>query len=130
MLVGCTTATHRPARRAAPATADESSDGGTITLRPGQRLLVTLHSTSWKLATPTSTVVRLSGTPKAKPGADCPSIPGTGCGTLTAKYVARRAGTSVLAAHRDSCGEALRCVGTAGDWRVTLAVELSPTSPS
>jgi len=49
-------------------------------------------------------------------------VPGGGCGTVTARYSAISGGTAQVAAHRDSCGEAMRCQGTNGDWRITVVV--------
>jgi len=103
---------------------DEHADGTTITLRPGQQLDVTLHSTYWTLATPVDTaVLRVDVGPTPATDASCRSaIPGSGCGSVTATYTAARAGTTTLTAHRDTCGEALRCVGAQADWRVTVRV--------
>jgi len=105
-----------------PATADEGSDGSTIRLQRRQRLVVTLHSTYWQIGQPGSSVLAVTHEPAVAAGPGCASIPGTGCGTVTAEYVAGRAGTTALAAHRNSCGEALRCTGTAGEWRITVVV--------
>lgn len=105
-----------------PVTADEHSNGTTITLRLRQRLVVTLHNTYWQLTPPNANVLQVARAPNATPDPGCTSIPGTGCGTVTAEYVARGAGTAVVSAHRDSCGEALRCTGTAGDWHATVVI--------
>jgi hypothetical protein len=45
---------------------------------------------------------------------------GSCCGEVTATYGVAHVGTTVLHAHRSTCGEARRCTGRAGDWTVTL----------
>ncbi len=57
--------------------------------------------------------------PTTASGASCPAFPGSGCGTVTATYTAGHTGTTELTAHRDTCGEALRCVGPQADWKIT-----------
>jgi hypothetical protein len=101
----------------------EAANGTTVTLPHGGRLAVTLHNTYWQLATPAdpSVLVVTSG-PTARPDPTCRSIPGTGCGTVTATYAAGTNGTTTLTAHRDTCGEALRCTPAQSDWSVTLHV--------
>jgi predicted secreted protein len=107
----------------APVTVDEQSNGTTVSLQPGQTLTVTLHSTYWQLALPSGVdLIRVETPPTARTSAGCGSIPGTGCGTVTATYLAHGRGESVVSAHRDSCGEALRCVGSQGDWRIVVHV--------
>ena len=102
---------------------DETANGKTVTLARGGRLVVTLHSTYWQLAAPADPkILAVSSEPVARPGPTCPSIPGTGCGTVTARYAAAGTGTTTLTAHRDSCGEALRCTPAQSDWSVTVRV--------
>ena len=101
----------------------EQSTGTTQLLRVGQELRVELHSTYWVLAEPTDTrVLQPETPPTTATGVSCPAFPGSGCGTVIATYVARHDGTAVLAAHRTTCGEALRCTGSDGDWNVTVHV--------
>jgi hypothetical protein len=106
-----------------PVTVDEQSNGTTVALQPGQTLTVTLHSTYWQLAPPSgSDLLRVETPPTARTSVGCSSIPGTGCGTVTATYLAHGRGEAVVSAHRDSCGEALRCIGSQGDWRIVVHV--------
>jgi hypothetical protein len=49
-------------------------------------------------------------------------LPGIGCGVTTAWYKALSAGSATVSASRVSCGEALRCVGKQGAYRVTVVV--------
>jgi hypothetical protein len=107
----------------APVSVDDGSNGATVLVQPGQTLIVTLHSTYWQLSPPPgSTPLRVQAPPTPQTRTGCPSIPGTGCGTVSATYVATGPGTTTVTAHRDSCGEALRCVGEQGNWRITVRV--------
>jgi hypothetical protein len=99
----------------------DKRDGGTVALQPGQRLRVVLHSTYWefkRVAEPT--VLHLVSAPVVAPKAGC--VPGQGCGTVTALYIARAAGIATVKAERTSCGEAMGCTGDAGSWTVTVHV--------
>ena len=110
------------AKRLPPLRAGEHQDGRTLTLRRGQHLVVVLHSTYWEFA-PSSNpgVLRAAGAPKTVPHpSGC--VPGEGCGTVTAVYVARRRGAAVVAASRTSCGEALRCSADAGSYVLHVRV--------
>ena len=103
-------------------TVDEHANGTSVRLATGDHLVVVLHSTYWQLPAPQEGVLVVTGAPVAQPTPGCSRIPGTGCGTATANYVARRAGRTELVAHRDSCGEAKRCVGSEGDWSIEVDV--------
>jgi hypothetical protein len=123
VLLGCAnTSSSRAATRTLPVVqVGDQRDGGTVALHVGQRLRVVLHSTYWELtATAGSRVLRLVGTPVVAPKSGC--VPGQGCGTVTALYVARAAGTTVVRAERTSCGEAMACTGDAGSYTVTVIV--------
>jgi hypothetical protein len=100
---------------------DEHARGTSIDMRLSDRLVVVLHSTSWQLPNAHGVLVVTRG-PRAKATPGCSRIPGIGCGTATATYAARRAGSTTLAAHRDSCGEAWRCTGSEGDWSIAVHV--------
>jgi len=99
---------------------DTSANGKTVHVHLGDTITVTLDSTYWSFL-PTGGLALQPFAPVATAaGSACPKHPGSGCGTVTATYNVGRVGTSVLHAHRDTCGEALRCVGTQGDWSVTV----------
>ena len=100
--------------------ATDGSNGRTIAIRRGQRLSVVLASTYWQLqASSNTTVLGLVGRPKISPQlTGC--VPGEGCGTATATYLASGDGRATVTATRTSCGEALRCTGASG--RFTLHV--------
>lgn len=107
--------------------ATERDNGRTITLHRNDRLAVRLDSTYWTLAASlNSTVLNEVGTPRvtASPLGTRPGhcMAGMGCGTVTATYDAVGPGQVVIAADRTSCGEALRCVGSAGTYRLTVKV--------
>jgi hypothetical protein len=99
----------------------EKQDGGKVALRRGQRLRLVLHSTYWELkGVSEPAVLRLVGQPVVSPRPGC--VPGQGCGTVTATYIARAAGASVVAAERTSCGEAMGCSAEAGKFTLTVSV--------
>jgi hypothetical protein len=98
---------------------DEHANGTTVTVHLGDTVVVVLHSTYWTFDV-ARTVLQPLGEPQPSP-TTC-AVPGGGCGTVTARYNASHVGTATLSAHRDSCGEAVRCTGGTGDWTVTVRV--------
>jgi hypothetical protein len=122
VLLGCGSGAGIAATGALPVVhAAESRDGGKVTLRRGQELRVVLHSTYWQFKAPSPAgVLRLVGKPVVRPKPGC--VPGQGCGTVTATYVARTVGSAAVVAARTSCGEALRCTPAAGSYKLTVAV--------
>jgi hypothetical protein len=101
----------------------DNANGTTVTAHVGDTVSVTLHNTYWTLATPDGHVLVTATAPSSAPGGSgCPHIPGSGCGSVTATYRADTTGTTRLTAHRDSCGEAMRCGPGQGDWAVTVRV--------
>ena len=98
---------------------DDKANGSTLDVQLGDTVIVTLHSTTWTLDVP-STVLQPLGAPQTSPS-PC-AVMGSGCGTVTQSYNAGHVGQVTLHAHRDSCGEALRCTGKQGDWSVTVRV--------
>jgi hypothetical protein len=101
-------------------TLDEKANGTTVHVHLGDIITVTLQSTYWSFL-PTDGLALQPFAPVATAaGTACPHVMGTGCGTVTASYNVGHVGTSVLRAHRDTCGEALRCLGKQGDWSVTV----------
>lgn len=99
----------------------DARDGGTVSLRVGQKLRVVLHSTYWEfkpVATPL--VLRAASAPQVAPKSGC--VPGQGCGTVTELYVARSVGRATVKAARTSCGEAMGCTAAAGEYSVLVVV--------
>ncbi|HZC29872.1 MAG TPA: hypothetical protein VE261_00025, partial [Gaiellaceae bacterium] len=89
----------------------------------GARIRLVLHNTYWQLRAPTDPAVLRERTPPtvapAKPGR---CVPGAGCGTISAAFVAARPGRAQLRASRTTCGEVLRCTGGHGRFRVEVRV--------
>lgn len=100
----------------------ERQNKGTVTLRRGQQLRVVLHSTYWQFQkAPNPSVLRLERAPKVRPRlSGC--VPGEGCGTVTATYLAAARGSSTVSAERNSCGEAMGCTGDTGRYTVRVVV--------
>jgi hypothetical protein len=97
----------------------ERQNRGTVSLRRGQQLQVILHSTYWQFQkTSNPAVLHLERPPKLRPNPSC--VPGGGCGTVTAAYLAVAAGPTLVTAERSSCGEASGCTAATG--RFTLHV--------
>ena len=106
----------------APVLLSESSNGHVVSVSPGAHLTLTLHSTYWSIPPlAASTVVARVGTTKTV-GVLQGCVPGQGCGTVTAHYVATKAGTVRIRATRTTCGEAMRCTGDKGVWWVVVRV--------
>jgi hypothetical protein len=101
--------------------AGDAQNGRSVTLHQGQTLVVTLASTYWSFqGSSNPKVLALVGTPVATPGSCSP--PGSGCGTVSQTFRAVGAGTAQVTASRVSCGEALRCTGSAGHYQLTVQV--------
>jgi hypothetical protein len=122
-VLGCasSSSSHAATRPLPVVQVGDGRDGGTVALHIGQRLRVVLHSTYWEFnAVSAPTVLHLVETPQVAPKGGC--VPGAGCGTVTALYVARTAGTALVKAARTSCGEAMGCTGDAGSYTLTVVV--------
>ena len=101
--------------------AGDRQNNKTITLRRGQRLQLTLHSTYWQVqSNPDHTVLQPLGKSRVRATTGC--VAGGGCGTVTTLYLAAAPGTAVIAADRNSCGEAMGCTGTAGRYTLHIRV--------
>jgi len=119
----------RKAERPAPAApktvvVDETNNGQTVTLGPGDHLKAVLHSTYWQFNPPSDpTVVSADGQPAYQGGGPkCGGPPGSGCGTVTARYTAHHAGPATVSADRTTCGEAMRCAPAQSRWSVKVQV--------
>ena len=99
---------------------DDSANGKTVHVHFGDTITVTLNSTYWSFLPTGGLALQPFAPAQTAAGTACPKHPGSGCGTVTASFNVGHVGTSVLRAHRDTCGEALRCVGDQGDWSVTV----------
>lgn len=123
VAVGCanSNSSHAATRALPVVQVGDKRDGGTVALHVGQKLRVVLHSTYWEFKRVNAPgVLHLVATPVVAPKAGC--VPGQGCGTVTALYVARTPGSASVRAERTSCGEAMGCSADAGTWLLTVVV--------
>ena len=101
----------------------ELDNGQTVAVPLGSTVTLVLHNTYWQVQGSSNPAILdlVSGptTVGAAPGA---CIPGAGCGTVTAVFRAIAPGHPTITAARTTCGEALRCTGTAGAYEVTIAI--------
>jgi hypothetical protein len=101
--------------------ASESDNGKTLELHVGDRLEVKLASTYWNIQDSSDLgVLRLAGPVAVSPQPGC--VPGAGCGLAIASFDAVGTGSADITASRSSCGEAMRCVGSAGTYRLSVVV--------
>ncbi|HEY2832256.1 MAG TPA: hypothetical protein VGJ14_07525 [Sporichthyaceae bacterium] len=103
-------------------TVNEHDNHATITVHKGDRIRVVLHNTYWSIERAHGHALKARGPQKTagQMGAGC--IPGAGCGTVTRTFIADHRGTARLVAGRTTCGEAMRCTGDQGSFRVTIHV--------
>jgi hypothetical protein len=88
-------------------------------------LLVTLGSTYWTIqGSSDSRVLAPAGKVVTSPES-CSAPPGSGCGTVSQEFRAASSGTAQVTASRVSCGEAMRCIGPAGQYQLTVQVTSS-----
>jgi len=101
----------------------DRSDGTTIHVRVGTRIALILASQYWMIhGSSAPAVLRQAGPVRLlpPPRGGCP--PGVGCRPQRVLFAARTPGTAIITAHRNSCGEARRCVGSQGHFRLTVIV--------
>jgi hypothetical protein len=100
----------------------DADNGHTVTAARGDRVVVTLNSTYWKIDGGSDpAVLRQDGDTAYAPAGNC--VPGGGCGTATASFTAVGAGAARVTASRTSCGEAMGCTGGAGTFFVDVNVQ-------
>jgi hypothetical protein len=122
---GSTTSPPAPSEAPTPATltATEADNQRTVTLAVGDHLTVVLASIYWHFTTLAAGVLTSPGpatVTATPPGQGC--VPGAGCGTVTMRYTATATGQTTIAADRTTCGEALRCTGSRGTYRLHVVV--------
>ncbi len=105
--------------------AGDNQNGKSVTMHPGQTLLVTLGSTYWTIQGSSDSLVLAPVDKAVTTPQSCSAPPGSGCGTVSQEFRAVRAGTAQVTASRVSCGEAMRCVGPAGQYQLTVQVTSS-----
>ena len=117
-----------PSNSFATNTYSEESNRKIISIKRGSEFRLTLHSTYWSKPHLSGRSLEQVGNvisnsidpgPSAPPGC---TKPGIGCGDLTWNFKAKRVGMTVITIKRNICGEALRCVGKEGLFRLTVRV--------
>lgn len=96
-----------------------SAKGSTVTLRPNEVLEVVLRSTYWQFRPVTGGVLS-RGTFVTRP--EHSHVMGSGAGTAAATFRALKPGTAHVVAARQSCGEAMRCLGGQGSFTLVVVV--------
>ena len=142
LAAGCTSAASSPSHRAtdhstqsSPSTRHptphhrtvvitEKDKGTVVRVHRGDRVELTLHSTYWQVSPIGIEVLYpvIDNSSPTRAGLPPSCVPGGGCGTVTFEYLAEHAGRVVLRAHRNSCGEAMRCTAGSGRFSVTVIV--------
>ena len=119
-------ATAQAAKATTSVVLNENSNGRSVSVAVGTRLNLTLHSTYWSLvASRTAPELRQIGHTTVvgvAPNGGGHCVPGQGCGTLSAHFIAVHPGSVRLRATRTSCGEALRCSPAQSVWTVVVRV--------
>ena len=108
--------------------AGENQNGTSITLHTGQTLMVTLGSTYWTIQGSSDSLVLAPVGKSVTSPQSCSAPPGSGCGTVSQAFRAARPGKAQVTASRVSCGEAMRCVGPAGQYQLTVQVTAAAVS--
>jgi hypothetical protein len=126
LAAGCSTAhhPHQPGNPQPPRlfTEHDRANGTTLRVAVGDKIVLVLGSSYWNFAGSSAPgVVRQIG-PVRLVHTTQTCVPGGGCQPKRALYKALSRGTAVITAHRLSCGEALRCTGSRGHFRLTVVV--------
>lgn len=105
--------------------ARDDANGKTVHVGVGDRLDLILSSDYWSVrGSSAPAVLRQDGPTSRLPRpSTCPAIPGLGCTPEQTSFTALAPGIAVITASRASCGEALRCVGDQGRFRVIVVVQ-------
>jgi predicted secreted protein len=104
-------------------------DGQIIKIAKGSTFSLSLDSSYWSLVQlKKSATVKEIGGVLSEPIAPSPTAPpgctrlGSGCATLTWKFMAKKLGSTKLVATRELCGEALACAPEEQNFSVTIKV--------
>jgi hypothetical protein len=100
----------------------EPSAGRTFQIHRGDRVVLTLHNTYWRIAPPDGRILTQTGTQKVTPARAGTCRPGLGCGTVQAIFIASATGSTELTASRTTCGEAMACPPGQGSYVTHLIV--------
>ena len=96
-----------------------AANGRTMTVHPYDTIRIKLQSTYWRFHPVTGGVLS-HGRIAAHPAHGPVVIRGMGSGTMIATFRVLKPGTAHITAARQSCGEAMRCVGGEGSFAVTV----------
>ena len=123
-LAGPTTAPGSPGQPSATTHVrlSEASRGRTVRVSVGDRLLLVLHNTYWRVDRPRGDVLRQVGEQQDVPAGTGACRPGVGCGTVRVRFDAVGRGTQRLTASRTTCGEAMACPPGEGAFAVVVVV--------
>jgi hypothetical protein len=119
-VAGCASAGGHAEDGSRNAFLSQADQGRRISVPTGSTVTVRLDNTYWRFQPPSSRALRLLGV-DAHPGSG--GVPGSGKGTVVARYRAVAPGQAVVSASRTVCGEALRCSAGQSHFRVTLVVK-------
>lgn len=126
VLTSCTSSStpDRPAPRNGPSVRQvtEAQNGAEVRLAAGDTLVVVLHSTYWGTTTTASPPTILLRTALVTTPAPHPNFPGSGQGTVVARFRALGPGVAQVTAFRTTCGEAMRCTAHQGQFRLSVRV--------
>jgi hypothetical protein len=101
----------------------EADNGGTVSVAVGSKVTLLLRNTYWQVqGSSDPAVLALVSGPTASAAGPLVCVPGAGCGTVTAVFVALAPGRATITASRTTCGEALMCTGTAGAYEVSVVI--------
>jgi len=103
-------------------TATEDDSGSTLTIVQGRTLTVILHSTNWRFDSVGDPAVLRQLYEPVYAADSSGRIPGTGAGIPTVGFTAIGPGVAIIRVSRTSCGEALRCTGTQGEFSLIVNV--------
>lgn len=118
---GCASTSSAPAATHRTVHVGFGDSGHTVRVQPGDVIEVRLHSTYWSFAhLPDGPLREGKAIVRAVPISK--TVPGSGAGTVTVTFAARHRGTVTISAGRRVCGEAMRCVGSQGSFRMQVVV--------
>ncbi len=113
-----------PALSASTVQVSEKDKDSTLRVENGTVIDLVLSSTYWKIQ-PAAGVVLKPILPEPIVTGVLSHPPGMGTGTVEMKYQVVQDGTATISASRTTCGEALRCTGTQGEFMVTIVAGAS-----
>jgi hypothetical protein len=121
-----TTPTTAPGTSDAPSShierLSERTADRTIQVGRGDRITLTLHNTYWRIGPADGDILTQIGSQQDSPAPAGTCVPGVGCGTVSAQFVATSEGSTTLTASRTTCGEAMACPPGEGSYVVHVVV--------